>query len=57
MEPQLATNLTYYVAASTPGTPIVFAVNAAVSETAGYFLSIKNNAVAGSVRFTAITSA
>jgi hypothetical protein len=33
----------YFVATNpTPGTPIAFAVNAAVSETAGYFLSVQN---------------
>src|SRR5712691_6449457 len=40
----LADEGNYFVATNpTPGTAIAFAVNAAVSETAGYFLSIKNN--------------
>lgn len=39
---------TYYTANNpTPGTGIAFAVNAAVSETAGYFLNIKNNDALG----------
>ncbi len=47
----LAQNLSYYVAMSpTPGTPAAFAVNAVVSETAGYFLMMKNNAQSGGQR-------
>lgn len=39
----LADEGSYFVATNPgPGTPIAFAVNAAVSETAGYFLSVQN---------------
>jgi len=41
----------YFVSTNpTPGTPIVFAVTAAPSETAGYFLSIKNTEAANGKR-------
>ena len=41
----------YFVATNpTPGTAIAFALNAAVSETAGYFLSIKNTEPANGKR-------
>ena len=41
---------TYFIATNpTPGTPVAFVVNAAVSETAGYFLNIKNNDPVGGV--------
>jgi hypothetical protein len=38
----------YFVATNpTPGTPVAFVVNAAVSETAGYFFNVKNNDAIG----------
>jgi hypothetical protein len=47
----LADDEGYFVATNpTPGTPIVFAVNPAVSETAGYFLSVFNKDSPGGKR-------
>src|SRR5437016_11198053 len=47
----LADKGAFFVATNpTPGTGIAFAVNAAVSETAGYFLSIKNTEAANGKR-------
>src|SRR5216684_235376 len=47
----LADEGSYFVATNpTPGTAIAFAVNAAVSETAGYFLSVQNSQPANGKR-------
>src|SRR5882724_8567682 len=47
----LADKGAYFISTNpTPGTPLAFAVNAAVSETAGYFLTIKNNEAANGKR-------
>jgi hypothetical protein len=47
----LADDGLYFVATNpTPGTAIAFAVNAAVSETVGYFLSIQNSELPGGKR-------
>src|SRR6267143_1796369 len=47
----LADDEQYFVATNpTPGTAIAFAINAAVSETAGYFLSVLNNDAKGGKR-------
>jgi len=52
----LADKGAYFIATNpTPGTGIAFAVNAAVSETAGYFLSIKNTEQANGSASTSTT--
>lgn len=48
LSPQIhADEGTYYVANTVFNTPVAFAINAAPSETAGYFLNFKNNDILG----------